>query len=206
MRLIRGMGWMIAGLLITACESRAPLSQAQVTGLADSLQRREALAWGQPVEVLPPASPDARGHRWWQVRYADAGEGRVRVVVVDEDSEWARLPPPGYLVRVSAAGHPGGANPVLVAEGAFILAVTPAEKADDRRRVDLEREVVRLNALAGNTGLMPLFSLREQRDQTVGIVYGWQADRGIAKDERVVEWLAARTPYRDCVWTDLAKP
>jgi hypothetical protein len=206
MRLIRGMGWMIAVLFIISCESRAPLSQAQVTGLADSLQRREGLAWGQPVEVLPPASPDAQGHRWWQVRYADVGGGNVRVVVVDEDSGWARLPPPGYLVRVAAAGRPGGANPVLVAEGAFILAVTPAEKAEGPHRVELEREVVRLNALAVNTGLMPLFSLREQRDQTLGIVYGWQADRGIARDERVVEWISARTPYKHCVWTDLAQP
>jgi hypothetical protein len=84
MRFIPMVGWTIAGLLLASCESRAPLAPAQVTGLADSLQRREGLAWGQPVEVLPPASPDLDGHRWWQVRYADGGDGRVRVVVVDE--------------------------------------------------------------------------------------------------------------------------
>ena len=51
---------------------------------------------------------------------------------------------------------------------------------------------------------MPLFSVREQRDQMVSLIYGWQNERGIAHEERIVEWLTARTPYRDVVWEDLA--
>jgi hypothetical protein len=74
--------------------------------------------------------------------------------------------------------------------------------ADQRRA--LEQEVRRLNALGTNTGLVPLFSLREQRDQQVSLIYGWQHDRGIARESRVVEWLTARTPYRDPLWEDLA--
>lgn len=95
---------------------------------------------------------------------------------------------------------------MVAAEGPFVLLLTPSQGVDDQQRLALEREVVRLNALAGGSGLMPLFSLRHGHDNQVAIVYGWQGDQGIAKDERVVEWIALRTPYHDSHWVDLTQP
>ncbi len=192
--------------LLVGCEPRQSLGQGEAVAVADNFQRREGVSWGSPLEVLPPASPDASGHRWWQMRYADevGGPHGGRIVVVDADSGWARLPPPGYALRVaSSATRPSAANPVTVQEGRFILLVTPPAQVAPEREAELEREAARLNALGGETGLFPVFSLRKDRDGRTALVYGWQGDRGIARDERVSEWLRARTPYGDGTWIDL---
>jgi hypothetical protein len=207
MRAVVLASMILAVLSLLSCEHRAPLTPGQAVGLADTFQRREGLAWGEPIEVLTPAADaDVLGHRWWQLRYASAGGGAARVVVVDDATGWARLPPPGYLVRVAPTGKPGAANPVVVADGHSVLAVVPLAPADAERRTALEREVVRLNALAGESGLMPLFSLKDGGEGRFGIVYGWQGDRGIARDDRVIDWMNARTPYRGCAWVDLTQP
>jgi hypothetical protein len=193
-------------LLLSACETRAPLTQGEVGGIADHLQLRENLSWGEATEILAAASSDADGKHWWQVRYHDAPDGAARVILVDDDSGWARLPMPGYALRLTPSAKPSLSTPVVAAEGGFVLVLTPAESVDQVRRTALEREVVRLNALSGGNGLIPLFSLRRGRDEQVSIVYGWQGDQGIAKDARVVEWITARTPYHTPRWVDLATP
>jgi hypothetical protein len=193
-------------LLCVACEERAPLTQGEVTGIADHLQLREGLSWGEPTEVLPPAVNDQDGRLWWQARYPDGPGSITRIIVVDDHSGWARLPPPGYVMRMRPTAKPSATTPVVAAEGPFILVLTPSEGADQVRRTALEREVVRLNALSGSNGLMPLFSLRRGRDEQVSIVYGWQGDQGIAKDPRVVEWITVRTPYHALRWIDLSQP
>ncbi|HEX3134236.1 MAG TPA: hypothetical protein VHX44_11720, partial [Planctomycetota bacterium] len=93
---------------------------------------------------------------------------------------------------------------LTIAKSSYVLVVAPGKIINAEQRRALEQEVLRLNALGTNTGLMPLFSLREQRDQQVSLIYGWQHERGIAREPRVVEWLTARTPYREPVWEDLA--
>ncbi len=193
-------------LASVSCEHRAPLTQGEVVGIADNLQRREGVAWGEPSEVLPPGDYDAQNRRWWQLRYQPGADGVPRIIVVDAESDWARLPPSGYVVRVPPTGKPGAANPVVVAEGHEVLTVVPLAVGDEARRTALSREVVRLNALAGDSGLMPLFSLKDAHDGRLGIIYGWQGDRGIARDDRVVTWLEARTSYRDASWVDLTQP
>jgi hypothetical protein len=193
-------------LLPSACESRAPLTPGEVNGIADHLQLRENLSWGEATETLAAAPSPVDGRRWWQVRYHDAPDGAARVILVDDDSGWARLPMPGYALRLTPLAKPAQSAPVVAAEGGFVLALTPAESVDEERRTALEREVVRLNALSGGNGLVPLFSLRRGRDGQVSIVYGWQGNQGIAKDGRVVEWITARTPYHAPRWVDLAAP
>ena len=125
-------------------------------------------------------------------------------MLVDAESGWARQPPAGYVPRLSPAPKATGDQPLTVSEGTYLLVVAPAKAVDVEQRLALDHEVQRLNALATNTGLMPLFSVREQRDQLVSLIYGWQHERGIAREPRVVEWLTVRTPYRDAVWQDLA--
>ncbi len=193
-------------LALGACEARAPLTQGEVTGIADHLQLRENLSWGEASEVLLAAPNPADGKAWWQVRYHDAPDGAARVILVDDASGWARLPLPGYVLRLTPNAKPGVSAPVAAAEGTFVLVLTPVEAVDQTRRTVLEREVVRLNALSGGNGLVPLFSLRRGRDDVVSIVYGWQGDQGIAKDERVVAWITARTPYHTPRWIDLTTP
>ena len=91
-------------LASVSCEHRAPLTQGEAVGIADNLQRREGVAWGEPTEVLPPGDYDAQGKRWWQLRYQPAADGVVRIILVDAATDWARLPPPGYVVRVPPTG------------------------------------------------------------------------------------------------------
>ena len=190
---------------LIGCETRIPLARAQVSGIADNFQRREALNWGDPAEVLAPGGVDAQGRSWWQVRYADGKDGAARVILVDDATSWARAPWPGYALRSGAKPPPGAAHPVTVVEGPLVLMVVPAAAADDTRGAELEREVARLNGLAGETGLAPLFGLRRTRDGKVAVIYGWQATHGIARDDRVVEWLTQRTPYRNAAWESFAQ-
>lgn len=195
----------LAILALVACETRPPLARGQVVGIADSFQRREGVNWGDPLEVLSPAGVDANGRSWWQVRYPDGKDGTARVVLVDDASAWARAPWPGYALRSGVRPPPGIAHPVVVTEGPLVLMVVAAAVVDELRSAELEREVARLNGLAGETGLAPLFGLRRTPDGKVAVTYGWQARHGIARDERVVEWLTLRTPYRGVTWESFAQ-
>lgn len=191
-------------LLVAGCEDRAPITRAQVVSNAYNLQLRDGLVWGDAIEELPPAEADEHGRRWWQIRYRPGPAGEVRIMLVDGESGWARQPPAGYVPRLTQAPKATGDQPLTVAEGPYVLVVTPAKALDAEQRRALEHEILRLNALATNTGLMPLFSLREQRDQQLSLIYGWSHDHGIAREPRVVDWLTLRTPYREPVWEDLA--
>ena len=111
-------------LLLSACETRAPLTQGEVGGIADHLQLRENLSWGEATEILAAASSDADGKRWWQVRYHDAPDGAARIILVDDDSGWARLPMPGYALRLTPGAKPSLSSPVVAAEGGFVLVLT----------------------------------------------------------------------------------
>ncbi len=194
----------VVGLMIAGCEDRAPITRAQVVSNAYNLQLRDGLTWGDAIETQAPVSADDRGRRWWQIRYRPGPDGEVRIMIVDAESGWARQPPAGYVPRLSPAPKATGDQPLTVSEGTNVLVVAPAKVVNVEQRLALDHEVRRLNALATNTGLMPLFSVREQRDQQVSLIYGWQHERGIAHEPRVVEWLTLRTPYRDAVWEDLA--
>ncbi|MBA3847146.1 MAG: hypothetical protein H0X45_10920 [Planctomycetes bacterium] len=191
----------IVALMIVACEPRRPLVRAEVVGKADSLQRALGADWGAPIAVLQPDAADADGRRWWQVSYVPGADGADRVVLVDHDTGWARLPPAGWRIRHADAAGSAGIAPDALQPGADVLIVTTdRERSDD----DLAREVDRLNALAGNTGLAPRFSLRNARDEGQ-IVYGWAGDAGMRRDDAVRDWLRLRTPYSDAYWVELAQ-
>ncbi len=191
-------------LFIAGCEDRPPISRAQVVSNAYNLQLRDGLIWGDAIETLPPVSADEQGRKWWQLRYRPGPAGEVRIMLVDGHTGWARQPAVGYVPRLTPPPKTNSDKPLTISEGSHILAIIPAKVLDAEQRRALDHEARRLNALATNTGLMPLFSVREQRDQLVSLIYGWQNERGIAHEERVVEWLTARTPYRGVVWEDLA--
>jgi hypothetical protein len=193
-------------LALAGCETRIPIGQAEAQSYAEDVQRREGGYWGPPIEVLPPDAADADGHRWWQLRYAEQPGDHPgdRILIVDARSGWAERPYPGYAVRVPAtAAKPSSEHPLTVQEGPWIVLVTEPAVLAPERQPELEREVSRLNALGAETGLYPAFSIRADRQGRSGIVYGWQGDRGIQKDEHVGDWLSSRTPYGRGTWVDL---
>ncbi len=193
-------------LLLGGCEERVPLNQSIAVSIADHYQRYQNVNWGDPTEVLPPGEPDADGRRWWQMRYRTGEDGARRMILVDHDSGWARYPAMDYIERVPPRARPDAANPLQVAEGSWILRLTRPKILDQQGRVAMEREVIRLNTLAGRTGLVPIFSLRQHADGSSTVIYGWQADRGIARDEQVLDWVKRRTVYgEDAAWEDLKK-
>ena len=187
-------------------DQRAPLSPAEATTLADDLMANDGFFWGQPVEVLTPAAPDASGHRWWQLRYTEPIDGPAndRILIVDADSGWAEVPYQGYKVRAVATSGPGGAtNAILVTPGSYILLLTPPTTLSEDEFSKLEAEAVHLNAQAATSGLYPLFLARTDDQGRSALVYGWQSDHGIERDTAITLWLSRHTSYRNTTWVDL---
>ena len=199
-------GLFTAAILLSAgCEaSRPPLSRAQAISSADSLLLREHEVWGNAIEVQP-ASTVAVDGQWWQVRYPDAPNGKIRLILVDEDTRWARFAPPEYVARVTALHAPRTAAPVRADPGPWILLVQGAASYSAEKRTQAEIDVNTLNTLAQRTGLLPLFSVRAGNDATATIIWGWQGEHGTVRDEKVREWLAARTQYQASRWVDLTE-
>jgi hypothetical protein len=187
-----------AVLLLTACEPRAPLNRGQVVAIGDNLQRQEGVMWGDPAEVLAPG-PAADGRSWWQVRYP-GGE----LVLVDATTGWARRPWAGYAPRSQAVpvAAVAGATPLVVIDGSLVYQLAAPEELTTERLGEMEREAARLNALAVQYQLHPLFSLRIDRQGRSSLLYGWQGDRGIARDEHIADWVRLRTPWRG-EWIEL---
>lgn len=189
--------------LLLGCEGRPPLNRAQVIGATDSLLLRENLQWGEAKEVLPPDRATADGHRWWQVRYAPGPDGSDRIALLDDDSRWARLPPTGWIPRVAAVSRSADPAKVTIQSGPSILLVSGAQIFPEAHRAQLLVDSAELNRTAERTGLHPAFGVRQDRDGSLRLVYGWQDDHGIARDERIRDWLALRTRWTDSVWVDL---
>lgn len=183
-------------MLLVACDPRPPIVRTEIGSLAQNLQVREGLAWGDPTDIQPPA--EFEGRRWWQVTYAEG-----QIILVDADSGWARFPGSGYTVRRTATHRPTEATTLMVTEGSWLLVVIPSQIRNETGLGELEREAARLNALAGQTGLYPLFSVRLDHQGRSALVYGWQSDRGIARDTHIDAWLQVRTTHRDARWVDL---
>jgi hypothetical protein len=184
---------------IVGCEPRTPLSRGQAAAIADNVQRQNGVNWGDPVEVLPPPPSSPDGHRWWQVRYRED-----RIILVDADTAWGRLPPPGYVPVVRATdSHPTEHPQVLLVEGSFVLQLTPPAELDGDHLGALEREAVHLNALAVQSGLLPVFSVRTDHQGRSSLLYGWQGDRGIAQDPHISEWVTVHAPNHAATWVDL---
>lgn len=197
-------------LACAGCQERQPLNQSMAVAIADHYQRYQSVNWGDPIEVLAPGEPDAKGHTWWQVRYAPGTDGARRMILVDDASDWARFPDADYVERTPPRSRTDAAHPLQVEPGPWVLRLTPPSTLAGDERVRLEREAIRLNTLAGQTGLVPLFSLHTDANQQSALIYGWQADRGIAQDPAVVDWVQRRTAYNQTEWirsaTDATNP
>ncbi len=191
----------IAVLAVVGCETRPPLNRGNAISSADSLLLRDHHVWGNPIEVLPPGQRDGAGRRWWQVRYADGPDGAARIVLIDDESGWAREAPERYRPAVTARSRPSDPAAVALQAGDFILQVAPEQPAE--REAEVRLDIGELNRLAARTGLYPGFTLRTGRDGRMAIVYGWSDGHGMPRDESVRDWLALRTSFADSRWIDL---
>lgn len=199
----RSLALVLLLALLLGCEGRPPLNRAQVVAAADSLLLREDLSWGEATEVLPPTAPDADGRSWWQIRYAPGPDGRQRLVLLDDETRWARLPPASWVPRVAPISRAADPDRVTLQPGPSILLVSGEERFAEDCRAELLVDIAELNRTAGRTGLHPAFGLRQDRDGSLRIVYGWQDDHGIVRDERIRDWLALRTRWTRSVWIDV---
>lgn len=188
-------------LLTVACEHRQPLNRATAVGTADSLLLREFREWGEALDVQRPGAPDLDGRRWWQVTYAQGPRGEARIVLVDDRTGWARFPPPGYLPVVAAGSRPVDPAAVRLPPGDWILLLGAPEPA--ARREALAAEAVELNRLAQRSGLHPAFAVREGRDGSARLVWGWQGDGGTVRDPAAADWVRLRTRHADPAWAAL---
>ena len=197
--------WLLVVLLVSsACDSRPPLTRGQAIGSADQFQLTQGTSWGEPIEVLPPGLADVHGRRWWQVRYADGTDG-MHVVLVDDASGWAKRIGAAELVHVASSARlpvPATAADVAVADGSWVVLIEPFASRDSDADTALEREAARLNALANAAGHYPLCSVRHDAAGRSALVYGWQGDRGLVRDERLIPWLA-EAGHRTATWVDL---
>jgi len=187
-------------LVIAGCEQRPAITRGSASGSAGSLQMREGLSWGEPTEILEPTEPTLDGRWWWQVRYADGANGRPRIILVDRSSGWSRRPPPDWQVRVPAQPY-DPPDHAVIQPGPFILILNDPRPGSEESQ--LRVDAAELNRLAGRTGLMPAFSVRTGRDASCQLIYGWQGDRGMKRDERVRDWLLVRTRWQASRWVEL---
>lgn len=200
------VGVVLIGCGLVGCDKRPPINRGQAAAIADNVQRQNGVDWGDPTEVLEPA-PGADGRSWWQLRYR--GE---HLILVDGASGWGRLPPPGYQPRIKVrqvaapalSGQPAAtpATAPIVTEGSQVLRLTDPAELSPEALGTLEREAAQLNVTAAQTGLHPLFSVRTDRQGRSTLLYGWQGDRGMARDEKAVDWVKSRTA-RVPVWVEL---
>ncbi len=191
--------------VLAGCQASRPLERSQITTLADNMQIREGLSWGSPREVMEPGPADADGHRWWQLRYVESKDpGAARIILVDADSGWARLPPAGWTMRIVPHPAPPVTVPTLVKDGSAILVVIEPQPVTTPRLGELEREAARLNAIAARTDLWPLFKVHTDKAGRTSLIYGWQGDRGIAQDDRIRDWIQIRAGVKTARWVDLS--
>lgn len=199
--------FVVSVLIGVGCDYRPPLERAQVAAIASNVCMGNNVAWGDPIEVLYPGQADADGRLWWQVRYRGVTEaGRARVVIVDNDTRWGRLPSNDYVIREPAiAALPVATTgaPSALPDGSFILVVVAAETSTPARDGELTREAMRLNRMANETNLLPAFAMWTDHGGRTALVWGWQGDRGTTKNDAVSSWLKARTAHRDPGWVDL---
>jgi hypothetical protein len=186
-------------------QPRPPLSHGIAANCADSLLLNEQLSWGEAVEVLPPDCSDLHGCRWWQVRYKPGPDAAPRLVLVDDQTRWARFPPSDWVPRVKATAPSIEAGPSRLQAGPWILDVIGVGFEAPEQRAQRLVDANELNQIASRTGLVPAFSVREQRDGRVQLVYGWQGDDGMTRDEKVRDWLRLRSRWQNSVWIDLTQ-
>ena len=186
-------------------ERRAWWSRPLAIANADAQVHKLRLSWGPVNRVYDPA-PWREG-MWWQVDYhPPSGEKGPCVIIVDANSGWARLPPADYAIRVQV--NPG--SPAASPTDSKAIAEAPTRRAprgswvlevQSDAQTDLAVLADELNALAAQRDL-PALAVVRQRPQP-RVVYGWQGDYAMERDEGLQHWLRLERPSWTTRWLDL---
>ena len=188
-------------LCLAACEDpRVPLNPGRARSMADMKLELLGKDWGTAREVAKPDRVDAEGRRFWTVHYPLGPEGQIRVVYVNDATSWAQA-------------HESPTDPVVTNK----IEHKPAEVLEHQRFSEgssililaaghpdvLDAEVIRLNSLALQTGLLPQFSVRRLKADNGQLIFGWNNNHGIQENQRILDWVTLRTTYKDAYWLDL---
>ncbi len=193
-----------------SCDERSvPMTRGRAVSSAEARMLKDGLGWGPVMRVDPPnEKTDEFGKRWWQIHYAPGygknqvtpkSEDQQRIILVNDESGWARPVFARYVVRESLRS--GNEEP-SANDGSWILCLTEIHSQTDE--IDLAQEAQRLNTLAIQTEMKALFSIRVLSKGTQQLIYGWQENHGIAQDESIQRWLEQRTIYGTAQWIDLS--
>ncbi len=187
--------------LLASCDDpREPLAKGQVMSIADMKLELKKLDWGNPREVVEPLDINKDGRLFWTVHYDLGPKNEIRVVFVNAHTHWAQAQEgPAREVATELVQN----KPLTVVEqsrytpGPYIVILSK-----DTFEV-VSAEVNRLNALAKETGLLPMFSVRTLPNGEFQLVYGWDNEQGIKKIDKVGDWIEVRTTYKNYVWLNL---
>ena len=196
--------------VLVSCEDpRVPLSEARVNSIADMKLELLEKKWGSARETVAPDGINDKGQHHWVVHYPRGPKGEIRLVYVNDDSNWAtiREAMPEEFAKEGEAipTELVSARPAEVMEqlrfaaGSSILIM--AAKPD---KTELEAEAKRLNELGKNSGLVPQFSVRTLPTRGFQLIYGWNGEHGIKPQQGITDWLGTHAPeYSDAYWLDL---
>ncbi|NRA37476.1 MAG: hypothetical protein HRU15_05005 [Planctomycetes bacterium] len=204
--------------LIAACDDpRVPMVPGQVLAIADMRLELKGLEWGIARELLKPADPDENGRYFWTIQYAPGPNDEIRVIFVNEHTQWAQIHEVGRKTDSRAGSklktpdkietmqvQPRSekiAQQLAMQEGSMIFIV--AEEAIKGQRSNFQAEANRLNIFAEASGLLPNFSVRTFTGGSQ-LIYGWNGEHGIQKNKRISDWVELRTDYTASYWLDLA--
>ena len=197
-------------LIMFGCDDpRVPLSVARVNSIADMKLELMAKDWGSARETVAPDDVDKQGKRYWCVHYPRGPKGEIRLVYVNDETNWATireaLPEEFAQQGQAIPTERVSARPVEVIEqmrfaaGSSILILAAGEK-----KAHYDAEAKRLNALGKDSGLVPAFSVRTLPTRGYQLIYGWNGEHGIKPLTGITDWLSVHAPqYVDAYWLDL---
>ncbi len=203
---------LLASVLALGCdparESSGPaVARGRAMAAADAYLDHRELDWGPIVRVWQPEADPLLEGLWWQIDYRVGPAGTHRCLLVDAQSAWVRRPPEGYRARIDLRATspavprapPGGARPVREDDDTWIVVC----EAPHPPGPDPAGRVAALNA-AVRGRWRELFTLRELPGGRVQLVYGWEGDSGIVRDDELLHTLRELPGCAGARWFNLA--
>ncbi|MFW5750026.1 MAG: hypothetical protein ACOCZK_00110 [Planctomycetota bacterium] len=203
---------LLATLLGLGCDpAREPEGPAVARGramaAADAYLDHRELDWGAIVRVWQPEADPLLEGLWWQIDYRVGPAGEHRCLLVDAQSAWVRRPPADYRARIDlratspAVPRTGRVRerPVREDDDTWIVVCEPPHAPGP----DQAGRVAELNA-AVRGRWRELFTLRELPGDRVQVVYGWEGDSGIVRDDELLHALRQLPGCSGARWIDLA--
>lgn len=175
---------------LASCSPPRPQNVFQAVAAAENYQEREGLSWGMAWSVIEPSYPNLDGRIFIQVAYApDPASGDPRIILVNRDTGWVRLPPQDYVQVPNTNGRPVYPSSAVSVPGDAFLVVTNFSGTHEK----LIAKAKELSALCPADHLAPLFSIKKIDDQE-RLIYGRQGSLGLGNPQNQLQRLQQRFP------------